>query len=71
MTFPDALAAIFNDNARVTRRTWNNPRAYLSRDSHDRACTTWNSETGSVDGLLHPWIMTSEDYYSTDWEVVE
>lgn len=71
MTFPEALAAAFNSNARITRRAWNNPRAQLRVDSSGRLCTTWNDSSSTVDGLLHPLIITTEDYFSMDWEVVE
>lgn len=71
MTFPEALATVFTSNARVTRRAWNNRRAYLILDHRRQLCTSWNSETRSVDALLHPLIITESDYFADDWEVVE
>lgn len=71
MTFNDALALVFNSNARITRRAWNDRRAYLTLDHRRQLCTSWNSETRSVDALLHPLIITEEDYFADDWEIVE
>lgn len=72
MTLSDALANLFSiKDCRITRRVWNNRLIYLTLDEHQRLCTTWKSENGTVDGFLHPWIMTESDYFADDWEVVE
>lgn len=71
MTFTDALAAIFNDRSPATRRKWQSRLVYLKLDQQQRLCTTWYNTEQRVDGFLHPWIMTDEDYFADDWEVVE
>lgn len=72
MTLSDALANLFTiKSCRIQRRVWNNAHIYLALDEHQRLCTTWKSENGTVDGFLHPWIMTESDWFADDWEVVE
>lgn len=66
MTFLEALAAIFNDNARITRRTWRNPKIYCSAVAQMLCITGVDA-----DGKPHPWAITESDYFADDWEVVE
>ena len=70
MTFTQALSAIFDDSARVTRRTWNNRRVYCSA-VEQQLCITGFSSSEPDDGKPHPWVVTESDYYADDWEVVE
>lgn len=70
MTFTQALSAVFNDSDRVTRQTWNNRSIYLSLVDY-QLCITGFSSSGKDDGLPHPWIVTEQDYFADDWEVVE
>lgn len=71
MTFPDALAAVFNDSARVTRRTWNNPTIYVSVVNLQLCITGGIPLDGKDAHLPHPWTITESDYFADDWEVVE
>lgn len=71
MTFPEALALVFNSSARITRRTWANPTIYCSLVD-DRLCIAGGLSADNKDPHLpHPWTVTGEDFYATDWEVVE
>ena len=73
MTFTDALSAIFNDTARVTRTVWNNRSIFLEMEDNGdrRVLINWDSRTNSIDGQLHPWTLTEQDYFANDWEVVD
>lgn len=69
MDFISALNAVFKDNDRITRATWNNRNAYVSLEE-GLLCTTWDSKINSVDGLHHPWTISEQDFFAHDWEVV-
>lgn len=69
MTFPDALHAIFTDNARIRRCFWASS-IYCLLDN-EQLCIRGFDGSRPDDGKNHPWIITSEDYFATDWEVVE
>lgn len=68
MTFSEALAAVFNSDARITRRTWNNRAIYCYMEQSQLCIRGFNREG---DTLPHPWTITDEDYFADDWEVVE
>jgi hypothetical protein len=69
MTFTDALSAVFDNSDRVTRRVWNNRRANCFLDE-GKLCTTWNSQQQMVDDQPHPWVISEQDFYSDDWEIL-
>lgn len=69
MTFPDALAAIFNDNARVQRGPWS--KSIFVGLENAILCIKGFSHSGLDDGKWHPWTITESDYFADDWEVVE
>lgn len=71
MTFPEALALIFNSSARITRRTWNSPATYCSVVNDRLTITGGIPADGKDPHLPHPWEITSEDYFADDWEIVE
>lgn len=70
MTFTDALALVFDSHSRIARHTWNNRSIYCLLHE-EKLCIKGFASGGQDDGLPHPWVITSEDYYATDWEVVE
>ena len=72
MTFTEALSAIFDDSQRVTRAHGNNRRVYLEREAEDqrRLLISWDSVKGVPDEQMHPWVLTEQDYFAEDWEVV-
>lgn len=69
MTFLDALAAVFNDNARIQRRLWSKS-IYVGLEDK-LLCIKGFSHSGPDDGKWHPWNIVESDYYAEDWEVVE
>lgn len=71
MTFTEALSSVFDDGHRVTRFHWKNRAIYCQMNDSKQLATTWNSDTRSVDGLMHPLIIDEQDYFAEDWEVVE
>lgn len=70
MTFTDALSALFDDSARVTRAHWNNRRIYLEVVDYI-LCIHGYVASGPDDGLPHPWHVTEQDYFADDWQIVE
>jgi hypothetical protein len=69
MTFTEALSAVFNDSDRVTRAHWNSRAIYVELvDS--QLCIVGFIASGKNDGLPHPWIVTDQDYFADDWEVI-
>lgn len=66
MTFSEALAAVFNHNARIARRVWNNFSIYCHVVQMQLCITGVDA-----DGKPHPWTITESDYFADDWEVVE
>lgn len=70
MTFTEALSAVFNDGDRVTRAHWNNRRIYLSLVDYSLCIHNFQSHGKPDDGLPHPYIVTENDYFAVDWEVV-
>lgn len=69
MTYPEALSAVFNDSDRVTRAVWNNRRIYLQETDY-QLCIVGFDASKPDDGLPHPYVLTENDYYATDWEVI-
>lgn len=73
MTFTEALDAVFKDNDRVTRIAWSSRTIYLLLDD-GRLCIKGgvSIETGRRDDdtLSHPFILTEQDFFAHDWEVV-
>lgn len=69
--FPAGLEAIFRDSARVTRRTWANPSIYCSLVDDGLCIIGGLPADGKDPHLPHPWTVTGEDFYATDWEVVD
>ena len=69
MTFSDALNAVFNDNARIRRHIWNSSIYCLLDD--EKLCIHGHASQGADDGKNHPWVISSEDYFADDWEVME
>lgn len=70
MIFSEALSDAFNDNARITRRAWANRSIYVSV-IEGKLCITGFNDKGEDDKRPHPLIMTEQDYFADDWEVVE
>ena len=70
MTFPEALSATFNDSTRITRRAWANRSIYVSV-IEGKLCITGFSDQNDDDKRPHPLIVTEQDYFAEDWEVVE
>lgn len=69
MTFTDALHQLFTTNARIRRRLWST-RVFVGVEN-DTLCIKGFSSRGPDDGKWHPWVITSEDYFASDWEVME
>jgi hypothetical protein len=65
MTFTDALAAVFKDNDRITRRVWTNRSVYAALEDGQLSIKGFPD-----DGLWHPWVITESDFFADDWEVV-
>lgn len=73
MEFTEALAAIFKDGKRAARKTWGSTTFIALEDYKLCIKGGLNATTGRPDGdgLFHPWVVTEEDYFAGDWEVVE
>jgi hypothetical protein len=69
VNFSEALSAVFNDGDRVTRAHWNNRRIYVDTVDAQLVIIGFAS-AGTDDGLPHPWVVTEQDYFADDWEVV-
>lgn len=69
MTFTEALSAVMNDGDRVTRAHWNNRNIFLELHEEQVVIRGFSSKAPD-DGLPHPWILTSQDYYAFDWEIL-
>lgn len=69
MTLPEALAHVFDSNARIQRRLWSRS-IFVALDS-TILCIKGFSHSGPDDGKFHPWTITESDWYADDWEVVE
>ena len=69
MTFTDALSAVFNDSDRITRLHWNNRSIYIEV-ADEQLCIRGFDANKPDDGLPHPWVVTSQDYFADDWEVL-
>lgn len=65
MNFPEALSAAFRDNDRITRAAWRN-RSIYGQVQDGLLCLRGNDD----DGLFHPWTISEQDYFASDWEVV-
>ena len=69
MTFTETLRAIFDHNSHARRRLWSS-RIFVGLEE-GRLCIKGYSSSGPDDGLWHPWVITEEDYFASDWEIVE
>lgn len=71
MTFNDALSAVFNDSDAITRPVWASG-AHVAFDDDKLCINGYLKDDGNWvnDGKYRPWYITSQDYYSDDWEVV-
>lgn len=67
MTFTEALSAVFDSGERITRLGWSNPSIYCVMEDHKLMIMNGVA----MDGMLHPWCVSEEDYFAEDWEVVE
>ncbi len=65
MNFTDALSVAFKDNDRITRATWHNRNIYVQVEE-GILCIKGNPD----DGLFHPWTVSEQDFFASDWEVV-
>lgn len=65
MTFPEALSAVFKDNDRITRATWHSRSIYVAVE--EGLLCIWGNP---ADNLFHPWTISEQDYFASDWEVV-
>lgn len=65
MDFTTALAAAFHDNDRVTRRHWNNRSIYAALEDGMLMIKGFPD-----DGLWHPWMISEQDFFADDWEIV-
>jgi len=69
MTFIEILTAIFNDSKHARRRLWST-RIFVGLEE-GRLCIKGYSSSGPDDGLWHPWVITEEDYFASDWEIID
>lgn len=69
MTFPEALAAVFNDGKRIRRSIWSS-KIFVGVEVY-QLCIKGFSSSGPDDGKWHPWTITESDYFADDWEIVE
>lgn len=65
MNFTDALNAVFRDNDRITRVTWHNRSIFVALEE-GLLCLKGNPD----DGKFHPWTISEQDFFASDWEVV-
>lgn len=65
MNFTDALNAVFRDNDRITRATWRNRNVYAQLED-GLLCIKGFPD----DGKFHPWTISEQDYFASDWETV-
>lgn len=69
MTFTEAISSVFRDNDRTTRAIWHSRLIYLLVED-GKLCIKGYSSDSPDDGLPHPFIITEQDYFADDWEVV-
>lgn len=65
MNFIDALNAVFKDNDRITRAAWNNRNIFIALDEGQLRIKGVDD-----DGQFHLLIVTEQDFFARDWEVV-
>jgi len=72
VTFMDALSAVFNDGDSITRPIWHSG-ARVAVEDERLVINGYLKDDGQWvnDGQWRAWIITSQDYFSDDWEVVE
>ena len=70
MTFTEALSAVFDDSARVTRSHWSNRSIFLEVVDYILCIHGYNGGQPD-DGLPHPWHLSEQDYFAEDWEVID
>lgn len=68
MKLPDALHEVFNSSARIRRLAW--PASTYVSLVEAKLCITGGQTTEDHE-LPHPWVITDEDWFAGDWEVVE
>lgn len=66
MTLTDALNAVFRDNERIHRTSWNTRDVYCALEG-GQLCI-WGVP---ADGKWHPWVVTESDFFGQDWEIVQ
>ena len=71
MTFTEALSSVFNDGDLITREVWNQ-RAEIGLDDGKLSINGYMGENGKWvgDGKWRAWYVTEEDFFASDWEVV-
>jgi hypothetical protein len=69
VTFTETLSTIFDSNSCARRRLWST-RIFVGLEE-GKLCIKGYSSAGPDDGKWHPWVITEEDYFAEDWEVVE
>ena len=67
MDFVTAITAVFRDNDRITRATWHNRHIFVALEEGILCIKGFNKEN---DDLFHPWTVTEQDFFASDWEVV-
>lgn len=71
MTFIEAVKEVFDNNARITRRTWNSRSVYCSLIDARLCITGGVPLDGREPEKGHPWSITESDYYGDDWEILQ
>lgn len=69
MTLSEALAHVFDNGQRIQRRLWSRS-VFVALDSAI-LCIKGFSHSGPDDGKFHPWTISEDDYYATDWEILD
>lgn len=64
-----AVQYVFKERKRMRRTNWPSSVYVLTDD--EKLCLRGYNSNGPDDGKSHPWIITSEDYFADDWEIVE
>lgn len=69
MNFIEAISAVFNDSDHVTRQAWNNRSIYLLMED-GKLCIKGFDGSKPDDGLAHPLIVSEQDFFAHDWEIL-
>jgi hypothetical protein len=65
MDFITALNAVFKDNDRITRVQWADRQIFCAVEE-GKLCIKGVDR----DDLYHPWVVTEQDFFAHDWEIV-